>query len=145
MLKNNNYITVTDQINYFKQPLIFETIGQPASRSCRRKSCSGLFEKKSYRILEQNYRYLKAEVDLITQIRNTVVIVEVKARTSDYFARPESAVTAKKIKLLVLAANKFIEDYNLDVDVRFDIMAMMYSNWKWTIEHIEDASYSFEG
>jgi len=47
---------------------------------------------------------------------------------------------------LVLAANKFIEDYNLDVDVRFDIMAMMYSNRKWTIEHIEeDASYSFEG
>ena len=102
-------------------------------------------KKKGYRILKQNYRYLKAEVDLIAQIRNTVVIVEVKARTSDYFARPESAVTAKKIKLLVLAANKFIEDYNLDVDVRFDIMAMMYSNRKWTIEHIEDAFYSFEG
>ncbi len=102
-------------------------------------------KKKGYRILKQNYRYLKAEVDLIAQLGNTVVIVEVKARASDYFGRPESAVTPKKIKLLVLAANQFIQEYTAEVEVRFDIIAMTYSKRKWTLKHIEAAFYSFEG
>jgi putative endonuclease len=41
--------------------------------------------KNEYKILEKNYRYLKAEVDIIAQKENTLVVVEVKTRSTDYF------------------------------------------------------------
>ena len=53
--------------------------------------------KNGYKIRERNYRYLKAEVDIIALKENTLVAVEVKTRTSNYFGNPEDFVTKKKI------------------------------------------------
>ena len=49
-------------------------------------------KNKGYHILRQNFRYLKAEVDIIAQIQQTLVIVEVKARSNIAFGDPESFV-----------------------------------------------------
>ena len=41
--------------------------------------------KKGYAILDENWRFQKAEVDIIAQIKDTLVAVEVKTRsTSDF-------------------------------------------------------------
>ena len=40
--------------------------------------------KKGYQILEKNYRYLKAEVDIITQKENILAVIEVKLER-DYY------------------------------------------------------------
>lgn len=98
-----------------------------------------------YKILKQNYRYLKAEVDIIAQVENTLVIVEVKARSSIVFGDPESFVNKKKISLLVMAADHFIQEQALDVSVRFDIIALLCKNGKWVVNHIEEAFYAFDG
>ena len=42
-------------------------------------------QKKGYRILERNWRYLKAEIDIIALFENTVVIVEVKNKILNLF------------------------------------------------------------
>ena len=42
-------------------------------------------KKTDYDILEQNYRYRIAEIDIIARKDNFIIVVEVKARSSSYF------------------------------------------------------------
>lgn len=100
--------------------------------------------KNDYKILEKNYRYLKAEVDIIAKKENILVAVEVKTRSSDYFEDPQDAVKPKKIKLLVSAIDYYVVSKDLDVEVRFDIIAILHQKNKFTIEHLEDAFLYFD-
>jgi putative endonuclease len=99
--------------------------------------------KKGYTIRDKNYRYLKAEVDVIAQKEDVLVAVEVKTRSSRDFGLPQDFVTQKKIKLLVLAIDHYVVSKDLDVNVRFDIIAIVHQNNKFEIEHIENAFYHF--
>ncbi|WP_313502401.1 YraN family protein [Kaistella carnis] len=102
-------------------------------------------EKKGYKILVKNFRYQKAEIDIIASFENLIIIVEVKARGSDVFMEPQEAVTKKKIKSLVMAADFFMKDRNLDQEVRFDIIAVLPDERKkLQITHLEDAFQSFD-
>lgn len=102
-------------------------------------------EKKGYKILVKNFRYQKAEIDIIASFENLIIIVEVKARGSDIFMEPQEAVTKKKIKSLVMAADFFMKDRNLDQEVRFDIIAVLPDERKkLQIMHLEDAFQSFD-
>lgn len=102
-------------------------------------------DKKGYKILVKNYRYQKAEIDIIASFENLIIIVEVKARGSDIFMEPQEAVTKKKIKSLVMAADFFMKDRNLDQEVRFDIIAVLPDERKkLQITHLEDAFQSFD-
>ncbi len=101
--------------------------------------------KNQYKILVRNFRYLKAEVDIIAEFENQIVIVEVKARNTDAFLEPQEAVNKKKIKLLISASNYFIEENNIDKEVRFDIISVLPNKQKTLeIHHIIDAFQSFE-
>lgn len=51
---------------------------------------------KGYKLLEKNYRFGKAEIDLLMKDDNILVCVEVKARTSHFFGSPESFYHQKK-------------------------------------------------
>ena len=51
---------------------------------------------KGYIILERNYRFDRAEVDIIAQDNEQIVIVEVKTRTSDFFGDPQSLYRLEK-------------------------------------------------
>ena len=99
--------------------------------------------KKGYTIRDKNYRYLKAEVDIIAQKEDILAIVEVKTRSSRDFGLPQDFVNQKKIKLLVMATDHYVVSKDLDVNVRFDIIAIIHENNKFEIEHIEDAFYHF--
>lgn len=100
-------------------------------------------EKKGYEVLERNYRFQKAEVDIIARHENILAIVEVKTRTSADFGSPEDFVKPKKIKLLVKAADEYVISNDLDVEVRFDIIAILHNQNDITIKHLEDAFYHF--
>ncbi|WP_430411380.1 YraN family protein [Kordia sp.] len=100
-------------------------------------------QKNGYDVLERNYRFQKAEVDIIAQKENTLAVVEVKTRTSADFGNPEDFVKPKKIKLLVKAIDEYVVSNDLDVDVRFDIIAILHEKNNVTIKHLEDAFYHF--
>lgn len=100
-------------------------------------------QKKGYKIVEKNYRYLKAEVDIIAQKEDTLVAVEVKTRSSNFYENPQDAVKPKKIKLMVVAVDHYVNERDLDVEVRFDIIAIIYQKNNIDIEHIEDAFLYF--
>lgn len=101
--------------------------------------------RNQYKILARNFRYLKAEVDIIAEFDNQIIIVEVKARNTDTFLEPQEAVNKKKIRLLISAASYYIEENNIDKEVRFDIISVLPNKQKTLeIHHITDAFQSFE-
>jgi len=97
-------------------------------------------EKKNYKILARNFRYQKAEVDIIAEFENKIIVVEVKARKTDAFLEPHEAVNKKKIRLIVLASNFFIEENNIEKETRFDIISVLPNeSGKLEITHLENA------
>jgi putative endonuclease len=79
-------------------------------------------------ILERNYRYKRSEIDLIAQVENTLVFLEVKARTSQKFGLPEEAVNLKKMNKIKEGAEEFIHQINWEGNVRFDVIAIHLGN-----------------
>ncbi len=100
-------------------------------------------QKNGYEILETNWTFQKAEIDIIAQKDNTLAVVEVKTRSSTDFGLPQDFVNPKKIQLLVKAINEYIISNDLDVTVRFDIIAVNKEAKSFKIEHLEDAFYHF--
>jgi putative endonuclease len=99
--------------------------------------------KKGYIILDTNWRFQKAEVDIIAQKDEILAIVEVKTRSTTDFGNPQDFVNPKKIKLLVSAVDEYVISKDLNVEVRFDIIAIVHENKNFTLEHLENAFYHF--
>ena len=100
-------------------------------------------QKAGYEILETNWVFQKAEIDIIAQKENILAIVEVKTRTSADFGLPQDFVKGKKIQNLVKAVDQYLTENDLDLEVRFDIIGILLNNKEISIEHIEDAFYYF--
>jgi putative endonuclease len=96
-----------------------------------------------YEIIETNWTFQKAEIDIIAQKENTLAIIEVKTRSSIAFGLPQDFVKPKKIQLLVKAVDEYVTSNALNVEVRFDIIAIHKEGGEFKIEHIEDAFYHF--
>lgn len=99
--------------------------------------------ENNYNIVERNYRFDKAEVDIIAQKGDILAIVEVKTRSSLDFGNPQDFVKPKQIKNLVKAVDEYVTENDLDVEVRFDIIAIVKENNSYNIEHLENAFYHF--
>lgn len=101
--------------------------------------------KKGYKIIARNFRWQKAEIDIIASFESKIIIVEVKARTTDAFLEPHEAVNKKKIKNLVQTADQFMQENNRVEEVRFDIISVLPDDkGKLQITHIEDAFDAFD-
>ncbi len=100
-------------------------------------------QKNGYIILETNWTFQKAEIDIIAQKENILAVVEVKTRSSIEFGLPQDFVKPKKIQLLVKAVNEYVISNDLDSNIRFDIIAIYKEENKYKIEHLEDAFYHF--
>ncbi|WGK95070.1 MULTISPECIES: YraN family protein [Flavobacterium] len=100
-------------------------------------------QKEGYTILETNWIFQKAEIDILAQKDNTLTVVEVKTRSSIDFGLPQDFVKPKKIQLLVKAVNAYVTENDLDVDVRFDIIAITKNSQDFVIEHLTDAFFYF--
>ncbi|WP_179414411.1 YraN family protein [Mucilaginibacter sp. E4BP6] len=97
-------------------------------------------ENAGYEILDENWTYGKAEVDLIAYKDKVIIFAEVKTRTGNAFGEPEDFVDARKQKLLVSAADEYIYLMDHQGDVRFDIISILFDKQaNYTLKHIEDA------
>jgi len=98
---------------------------------------------KGYEVVERNYRFEKAEVDIIAKNDNTLVIVEVKTRSTADFGNPQDFVKPKQIQRLVKAVDEYVTVNSLNLEVRFDIIAIVKQGESYDIEHLENAFYHF--
>lgn len=97
--------------------------------------------KQGYKILETNWQSNHQEIDIIARKDNILVITEVKARSTNFFGEPEVFVTKHKQRMLIKAANHYITKENLHLEVRFDIISVLFNKDEHRLKHIEDAFY----
>lgn len=94
-----------------------------------------------YKILERNWYFRKKEIDIIAEKDDFLIIVEVKSRSIGFQENPKDAVNMKKQRFLIQAANAYIDKYDIDLEVRFDIITVVFDDQEYEIKHIEDAFY----
>ncbi len=82
-------------------------------------------KKQGYRIIELNYRNKLGEIDIIAKQGETLVFIEVKARKSSRFGRPELAVTPKKQRKISMVALYYLKSTKQsNAKARFDVVAI---------------------
>lgn len=108
------------------------------------KAAIQFLAQNDYEILEENWTYGKAEVDIVALKSNTIIFIEVKTRSSVAFGLPEEFVNPAKQKLLQKAAQAYIEIMEHEGEIRFDIIAVLLTKEnQFTINHIEDAFWPY--
>ncbi|MBU0696902.1 MAG: YraN family protein [Bacteroidetes bacterium] len=102
-------------------------------------------EEKGFEILDENWTFGKAEVDLIAYQNKTIIFIEVKARSGNYFGEPEEFVDTKKQQLLSIAAEEYIYLMEHKGEIRFDIISILFKKGfdQYEIKHIEDAFWNY--
>lgn len=99
-------------------------------------------ESKGYTILERNYHFQHAEVDLVAYDNESyIVFIEVKRRANSYFGEPEAHITDTKIKNIYRAAEAWIYERKMDgAPTRFDVISIVQKgNEAPAIKHFENA------
>lgn len=96
-------------------------------------------ERKGFRILQRNWRFLHLEIDLVAMDGDMLVIAEVKTRGRIDFGDPQSFVTRTKQKKLIRAANHYITQNDYNGETRFDVLAVIKRGTDYAVTHIPDA------
>ena len=94
--------------------------------------------KKGFKVVARNYRWRKAEIDLIVQRENWLIFVEVKTRSSNAWGEPESFVGDLQRRLIYDAAEEYIFSKDWQGNIRFDIVSVKPGTPP-EIVHLEDA------
>ncbi len=98
--------------------------------------------KQGFRILARNWRFGRAEIDIIAaQTDEMIIFIEVKTRSDNTFTQPEAAVSLRKQRLIYEAATAFLAKIGHTWGFRFDIISILYKNEQFFIQHIEDAFF----
>ena len=95
---------------------------------------------KGYTIRERNWRPTtsRSEIDIIAQTGDTLVFVEVKART-DRDIDPAEAINHNKIKNVVRGANAYMRMQDFDFFYRFDVATVSGNVDNYTLDYLKDA------
>lgn len=93
-------------------------------------------------ILERNWRWRHKEADIIAQYGRELIIVEVKTRSASAFGTAIEMVGEQKQRHLISLANRYVQQFALDLSVRYDIVGIdLATNGTYTLTHIERAFY----
>ena len=123
-------------------PLIYNMAKNQDTGNRGEALAKAYLEKKGYQILETNWRYSRAEIDLIALDGDILVFIEVKTRRSDQFGKPEAFVNSKKESLIIAAASAYMEEKGHEGEIRFDVIGILLpSNTNFKLEHYPDAFF----
>lgn len=98
-------------------------------------------ESKGYTVLDRNYFFERAEVDIVAAHDNGICFVEVKKRSSTKFGSPEEFITEEKMENIYKASEAWIYERKMDgYPVRYDVIAIVQrGNQAPDIKHFENA------
>ncbi len=97
---------------------------------------------EGYRIIERNYRCRFGEIDIVAEENDTLVFVEVRAKSGRSFGTPEESVTAAKKERLITTALTYLTTHeDMPDSWRIDFLAIEVDDKGKTkrIELIENA------
>ena len=95
-------------------------------------------QARGYLIRARNARYKVGEIDIVAEDGETLVFIEVRARTDPDQVHPAATVTPRKQRQIVRAAMAYCQDHRIrDQMIRFDVVAVLGLDGE--IELIQDA------
>lgn len=95
-------------------------------------------KKKGYKILEKNFQCRFGELDLIAQDKDGLVFCEVKTRSEGMIALPQESVTYAKQQKMIKTALFWLQSKELDLPMRFDVIAVTAEKGGLSITHLEN-------
>ncbi len=102
-------------------------------------AASRYLRKKGWKILEKNFQCRFGELDLIAQDKDCLVFCEVKTRSEGMIALPQESVTPAKQQKMIKTALFWLQSKDLDLPMRFDVIAVTAAQGRLTVEHLENA------
>lgn len=102
-------------------------------------------QANGHTIVARNYRFGRAEVDIISTDGNLLVFTEVKTRGTEQFGYPEEFVDKGKQRRMKKAAAEYTYQNKSDAGIRFDIISITNIKGGFKIHHIKDAFFHAEG
>ena len=95
-------------------------------------------QEKNFKILQKNYKNELGEIDIIAKDKNTLVFVEVKARSSTQFGLPREAINYYKQRKIVAVATLYLKQKKLidNISVRFDCIEILGDKNDYEINHL---------
>lgn len=112
------------------------------------QAATAFLQKLGYTILARNYKIRYGEIDIValdptatsgqaSSKEKTLVFVEVKTRSSDYFGTPLEAITSWKLRSVIKTAEYYVLTHkNLPRLLRIDAISVKISG-DGTIQEIE--------
>lgn len=95
---------------------------------------------KGYKILYRNYKTPLGEADIVARNGDTIIFIEVKARSTDSFGQPFEAVNFRKQEKLKRIALYYLKHNNrIESPVRFDVISILSKDGKAEVNHIKEA------
>ena len=98
-------------------------------------------EEQGCKILENNYRFKRSEIDLIVRDGQFLVFVEVKTRKSIGYGHPEESVGERKAQKIIEAADEYIFQNKWEGPIRFDIVSVTIIEGRVEVVRFKDAFY----
>ena len=95
-----------------------------------------------FQIIERNWFYGHAEIDIIAWHAHVLVFIEVRLLHRKNTHSPENTVSGLKRKKIASAAAAFTESKHYQGDIRFDIIGIVYDGQHTPeIRHFPDAFF----
>lgn len=95
-----------------------------------------------YQILDRQWRFSKAEIDIIAKEGDVLVFVEVKTKSYNFYGEPEESISHHKEKLIIDGAFRYMEHIHHEWEIRFDIIAILVDKDNQPIiRHYKDAFF----
>lgn len=95
-------------------------------------------ENKGYKIICENFRCMKGEIDIVAHDNKNIIFVEVKTRTSKKYGEAKEAVDKRKIKHIYEAARYFMYVNKIEESyARIDVIEVYLQNGNMSINHIK--------
>lgn len=97
--------------------------------------------ENGFTVLETNWHFGKEEIDIIAINTEYLIVVEVKTRSTAEFGNPYDFVNRNKQRLLIKAAQAYVERHRIQQEVRFDIISVILNDSTTRITHLANAFY----
>ena len=98
-----------------------------------------VLQRDGFTILETNWRFQKAEIDIIAKKDGFLIFTEIKTRGSKKFGKPSDAIDKKKIALYKDAVEGYLDQHPSEDEIRFDVVNIIIGKDETQIEHIPNA------
>lgn len=98
------------------------------------------YRMRGFRIVGRNVRWRGGEIDLIARRGRLVVFVEVKTRRANDYGEPWEAVSDEKQHRMAELARRWCAEQRVDdVQIRFDVMSLLWRGWYFQLKHFPSA------